>query len=143
MFPYPQSFKLKVAGSRFKARCRRFFLEFCQTLGVPKLKVLAHADESHFFFQSCKGAQVSRNQHASGFVDRKIHGAAQYDALQKTCAVGQSRNGFALLFPAVPGINEKAAVGVTRHCYFERARQRQSLAVTTRHRHAALGIERQ
>ena len=105
--------------------------------------MFAHADKGHFLFETCESTQVGRNQHAASLVNREIDGAAEHDALQKACAVRKRGNGFTLLFPAIAGVNQQAPVGVARDGHFKRARQRQSLAVTTRHRHATLGIERQ
>ena len=109
---------------------------------VPDLKVLAHAHERDILVDARQGSQIGGDEQAAGLVDRLIDGAAEHDALQKARRISQGNQRTALFLPARTRINQQTAVGVTGDGHFKRARQSEGLAMTTRHRHTALRIER-
>ena len=102
----------------------------------------AKPHERDFFGQACKHAQIRGNQKTSGRIDRQIHGAAKHNALQHACGIPKLCERFAPLEPNVTGIDQQAAVRMTRHRHFQGALVHELLAMATWHRHAALGIKR-
>ena len=135
--------ELKIARCGVKACGGGLFFELGKTRGVPNLEMLSHTHERHVLVDAGKGPQIGGDQEAARFVERKVDGAAQNDALQETGRIGKRGQGGAFFFPAGTGIDEQAAVGVTGDRHFERARRGEGLAMTTRHRHSTLGIKRE
>ena len=134
--------KLEAAGSGLESCGKRFGFLARKRLGVPELEMRSEADQGDLLFKACEHAQIGRNQETAGRVDREIDGAAQHDALQHARGIAQTRERLTALLPDVARIDEQAPVGMPRDRDFKGTLLREELAMTTRHRHAPLGIKR-
>ena len=133
----------EVVGGIQAAFSELLLLEFFHPCRIPELEVLADSREEDIALQSGRRPQFRRDEDPARVVEIQVDCAADQDPLKHATRVGKSGEFGALLLPARPRVQEKAAVRVTGERDAPVALRDQGVAMAGRNRNPPLRIQRQ